>query len=116
LTNTQEILDLYRLILEPEGYDVHLSAYTYEDLKDIEQLRPDLIILDFLIGAHQAGWQLLQRLKMYPPTNSLPILLCTAAVQEVREQEEYLREKGIPIVFKPFDLDELLAAIRHLLG
>ncbi len=32
-----------------------------------------------------------------------------------REQEETLHHKGIPVLYKPFDLDELLHLVRHVL-
>jgi len=46
----QSILDLFGLLLKAEGYEVILSTRTYEDVSDVEQLRPALIILDFKIG------------------------------------------------------------------
>jgi CheY-like chemotaxis protein len=81
----------------------------------VEQLHPDLIILDFKIGTHDEGWLLLQKLWMYQATKNIPLFLCTAALAEVREQEETLRQKGIPILYKPFGIDELLHIIHQCL-
>jgi DNA-binding response OmpR family regulator len=47
INDDQSILDLFDLLLKDEGYEVLLSQVDYEDVKDIEQLRPALIILDF---------------------------------------------------------------------
>ena len=111
--DTQEILDLFRVILEAEGYEVFLSTHAFENVIEIEHLHPDLLILDFLFGKHNEGWQLLQMLKMHAPTASIPVIICTAALKEVREQEDYLQKKEIQIVFKPFDIDELVSAVKH---
>ena len=108
-------LELFKLILEPEGYDVTLSKIAFEEVSAIAQLKPDLIILDFKIGLHQEGFLLLQKLRMYPPTKAIPVILCTAALQEVREQEEVLRQKEIPVIYKPFYVDELLQAVHQFL-
>ena len=115
INDDQSILDLFRLLLEAEGYQVILSKVAYEDVQEIEHLHPALIILDFKIGQHNLGWTLLQKLKMYPPTKDIPLILCTAALTEVREQEEALRQKGIPLIYKPFEIDELLQVIQQCL-
>lgn len=37
---------------------------------------------------------LLEKPKMYRPTKDIPLILCTAALSEVRQQEDMLRQKG----------------------
>ena len=115
INDDQSILDLFSLLLEAEGYEVITSKVTYEDVKGIEDLRPALIILDFKIGNYNLGWTMLQKLKLYPPTKDIPLILCTAALNEVREQEEALRQKGIPLIYKPFEIDELLQVVQQFL-
>ena len=115
VNDDQSILDLFSLLLTAEKYEVLLSKIAYEDVSEVEQLRPDLIILDFKMGNHHVGWTLLQKLKMYRPTKDIPLILCTAALNEVREQEETLRQKGIPVIYKPFEIDELLLVIQQCL-
>ena len=115
INDDQSILELFRLILEAEGYEVLLARVPSEEVSQIEQQHPHLIILDFKLGAHTDGFLLLQKIRMYPPTAALPVILCTAAVREVREQEEVLLQKGIPVIYKPFDLDELLEVIQQCL-
>jgi CheY-like chemotaxis protein len=111
VNDTQEILDLFREILEEEGYRVTLSTFTFRDLDDIITLQPDLIILDFLVGGEDYGWQLLQKVKMHRATASIPIIVCTAAVQLVRQLEGHLKEKGVGVVIKPFDIDDLIREV-----
>lgn len=110
------ILEMYRLLLALEGYDVHLSTSIYQNLKDIDTLHLDLIILDFKFGRHLDRSEFLHQLKMYPPTAALPVIVCTAATREIDEQEKSsLQAKGIPLVFKPFDIDDLLRTIQQVL-
>ena len=115
INDDQSILELFHLILESEGYEVSSSLVVYEDVKDVEQLNPALIILDVRIGYHAEGLLLLQKLKMYPPTKDIPVIICTAALSEMREQEETLRQKKIPVLYKPFDMDELLKLVHQFL-
>ncbi len=115
IDDDQSILELFRLIFEPEGYQVTLTKSAFEDVREVEQLKPDLIIMDFKLGRQADGFLLLQKIKMYRPTKDISIILCTAAVDIVVEQEAVLREKHIPILYKPFDIDELLKIVERTL-
>jgi DNA-binding response OmpR family regulator len=44
-------------------------------------------------------------------TATLPVIVCTGAISVVRDLEGHLREKGVTIVLKPFDIDELLTEV-----
>lgn len=112
INDTPEILDLFRELLEPEGYEVILYSYAPFELAEIERLQPDLIVLDFIIGQANAGWQLLQMLKMQRATSSIPVVICTAQTHFVRQIEGYLATHDIRVVPKPFDIDELLTTIK----
>lgn len=111
----QDILDLYCLILEPEGYEVFPLPYAGECFQDIERIRPDLIIVDFLLHASDGGWKLLHDLHTCPTTSALPLILCSAAAEEIRKQKDYLQGLDIAIVYKPFDIDALLQVVREML-
>ena len=115
INDTQEILELFRLILEPEGYEVALYSYAIRDMADVERVKPDLIIVDFFFGVERQGWQMVQKLKMNRRTASIPIIVCTAADQAVRDIEGYLQAKNIALVPKPFDIDDLLLAVKQAL-
>lgn len=115
VNDTQEILELFREILTDEGYEVFLYSYGIQDLAEVERVQPDLIILDHLIGGEAVGWQMLQKLKMRRSTATIPVIVCTAAVKAVQEMEGYMKAKNVGLVLKPFDIDDLLLAIRQAL-
>ncbi len=73
------------------------------------------MILDFLTEDRAKRWQLLQKLKMHRSTASIPLIICTAALNDVREQEDYLRKKGVQVVFKPFEADDLVQTVYQTL-
>ena len=117
VNDTQEILELFRMLLEEEeGYDVILSGFPIQQVKEIEHIKPDLIILDLVLGDEKTGMQMLQMLKMQRSTAAIPVLVCTAALQIVREQEGYLVSQGVHVVYKPFEIDDLMANVKQLLG
>ncbi|HEV8193264.1 MAG TPA: response regulator [Ktedonobacterales bacterium] len=112
INDTQDMLEAFRLLLEDEGYEVFLAAIAPESAAAVEELHPDLVILDLIFGAERIGWQLLQKLRMRRSTMTLPIVVCTAAVQYAREMEAQIVAHGAVLVLKPFDIDELLDAVR----
>ncbi|TMD63232.1 MAG: response regulator [Chloroflexi bacterium] len=115
VNDTQEILELFRMLLEAEGYEVVLAGFPIQQISDIEGINPDLIILDLVFGDQKTGWQMLQMLKMKRSTALIPVLVCTAALSAVREQEGYLVSQGVHVIFKPFDIDQLLTHVKQLL-
>lgn len=115
INDTPEILELFQEILSEEGYEVILYSFAIHDTAEIVRHHPDLIILDYIFGTEKLGWQLLQKLKMRHDTAGIPVIICTAAIREVREIEGYLLAKGVTIVPKPFDIDDLLIAVKNAL-
>ena len=116
VNDTQEILDLFEEILVEEGYRVSLYSFAFNDLNEVVKLQPDLVLLDFLIGGEEHGWQLLQKMKMDRRTANIPIVVCTAALNLARQLEGHLRTKRIGLVLKPFDIDELVMEVHKYLN
>ena len=111
VNDTQEILELFRELLEEEGYEVVLYTYAIQDLAEVERVKPDLIILDHIFGEEKHGWQMLQKLKMRRSTESIPVVVCTTEVKAVQEMEGYLTAHGVGVVLKPFRIDDLLSTV-----
>lgn len=108
------ILELFRDLLSEEGYEVTLDKFarqTGELLQSIKELEPDLIVMDFIIGREDSGWQLLQVTKMDRSTREIPVIVCTGAVKQVTELSAHLDGMGVHVVIKPFDIDHLLEVI-----
>ena len=116
INDTQEILELFKLILEEEaGHEVILDSYRPQMLEIIKECNPDLIISDHVFGEEKIGWQLIQRLKMDRQTATIPMIVCSGAVHELKEMEGHLMAKGIGVLYKPFDVDELLDLVESKL-
>jgi len=108
VNDTEEILDLFEEIITALGHQVTRLAYTPADGREIAKLKPDLCIIDFMIGNREfEGWQLIQKLRMMPATEKMPIIACTGALREVREMEGKLAESRVRVLFKPFGASEL---------
>jgi CheY-like chemotaxis protein len=109
VNDTQEILELFRAILEEEeGYTVTLTSIKPQMLEMVKEIKPNLIISDHVFGEEKLGWQFIQRLKMDRQTANIPLIVCSGAVRELKEMEGYLTSKDIGVLYKPFDVDELI--------
>ena len=112
VNDSSAVLDLHRALLEAEGYRVSLGLVAV-DLAEVKRLAPDLIVLDFVFGGEHLGLELLQRLRMDRATAQIPVVVCSAALEAIRQMEGHLLGKGTGLVLKPFEADELLAEIDH---
>jgi CheY-like chemotaxis protein len=115
INEDQVILALYRNLLEDEQYHVDTCRIVFDHPEDIERLHPDLIVLDLKFGHQMVGWQMLEKLCLYRPTATVPMIVCTAPIQEAREQEQQLRKRGITVVYKPFAFDDFLHMLKDAL-
>ena len=118
INDTIAILELFRSLLDDEGYQVTTDGFSVElveMLGRIKEVRPDLIVLDFVILDEGKGWQFLQLLKMDRETREIPVIVCTAAAKLVEELQTHLDTMGVKVVLKPFDLDHLLEEIAAIL-
>jgi two-component system, OmpR family, response regulator VicR len=111
-----DILELYRLLLETEGYEVYSTDIAYTDLTEVERIRPHLIILDLMMGIKQEGWQFFNLVRQDPSAASIPLILCTAAEHELKGKIDKLNIPLVDIVFKPFDVDYLLQVVQKMLA
>ncbi len=116
INDEQDVLSLFREILEDEGYRVSTLTYPMTELADLRVLAPDLVVMDMIFGGEDRGWHFLQQIRLDRETARLPIVVCTAAVRLAREAKEYLEGMGIGIVLKPFDIDPFLAEVRARIG
>lgn len=111
INNSEDVLELFRELLEDEGYRVSVQPYLDKDIDAISTLRPDLIILDYMWEGEDSGWALLQMLKMSPKTKDIPIVICTGAVKQVEALNAHLMQMQVQVVLKPFDIEKLLKVI-----
>ncbi len=105
---------LFADLLTDEGHRVTVRTRADEWTSALATLVPDLLIVDHL-GA-STGMALLRRLRTDPAFAALPVLLCTAAHEQMRELAAELAELQAWVVLKPFDIDALLGAVNDLLG
>src|SRR5688500_8296951 len=108
-------VEFLRDLLLDEGYAVLTLPALPPDPPAIRRSKPDLLILDYLIGEQSVGWNVVRQLRAARSTARLPIILCTAATLPPERLVE-LQRLDVAVLFKPLEIDDLLACIETLLG
>jgi CheY-like chemotaxis protein len=105
------------LLADGEGYDVVSTTNWLESHDFVKRQRPDLVILDLMLGGGQSGWRVLERLREDPSTATIPVILCSAAVPALAHRPTTLAAFGpLVTVAKPFEVEQLLHVISELLA
>ena len=104
---------IYGSTLRHAGYDVRTAIDGVQCLEQAALDKPDLILLD--IGMPRMdGMEALEKLKLNPSTNGIPVVAVSARVN--KDQHEAVREAGFSeVLLKPITPAEILASVqRHL--
>lgn len=117
LDDDESFRRLSQTILRNEGYECHLIHDFANAVDLITSVDPQLIMMDLRLGQDVEGVQLLLDLKSDGATTAdIPVLICTAARDLLTAHHQVLEEYGCIVVEKPFNLDDLTAAISQCLA
>ncbi len=117
VNDDQDVLNLLAELFTEEGYQVTTSMIAYESPAEVAVLAPDVLIADLRLGwTLDEGLEFLDRLHADPLTAGIPVIVCSASHPEVMaEAGARLKTQACALVGKPFDIDELLAAVSSCL-
>src|SRR5687767_7620153 len=100
--------------LKAVGYEVHVAYDAMIGVNTAVQQRPDLIVLDIAMPAG-GGFSVAERLQNIASTCGTPIVFITAHKDPALKKRAL--ELGAAAYFeKPYNVEELVAAIRQTLG
>jgi len=110
IDDEEALRDMIRFALEKAGMGVTLAANAQEALVSINESRPDIILMDWMMPG-VSGLELTRRLRRDAFTEDIPIIMLTARVAE-DDKVAGLEAGTDDYVVKPFSPRELLARIR----
>jgi len=103
------ILEALADVLGDQGYEVSMARNGRDGLKRVDEARPDLIVVDYMMPVMD-GVQLIEELRKRGDA-SIPVVLMTAVRRE-------LLPAGLTVdayLAKPFGIDELIDVVKkHL--
>jgi CheY-like chemotaxis protein len=113
IDDDKKSINLLKLNLEVYGFEVVTARNGREGLETAISESPNVIILDVRMPIFN-GWQVCERLKKEPRTESIPVIFLTAYSQKT-DRERSKRVGADLFLTKPIDPEELEQKIRKIL-
>ncbi|HEU5374515.1 MAG TPA: response regulator [Ktedonobacteraceae bacterium] len=107
------IADLLREALADEGYETHMTTQSLRFFDAVTEVQPDLILLDLMMQ-YLDGRDELKLMEM--GSFNIPVIVVTAFLDADKEAEEFRKAGVVHIVYKPFDLDQLVDLVKATIG
>jgi two-component system alkaline phosphatase synthesis response regulator PhoP len=108
------------LTLEHDGYDVIDAQNGELGLRYVQEHKPDLIILDVMMGKQDEGFFVAYEVRNLPDGKDLPIVMLTAVGQETGFRFDKEKDQDfLPVnefIEKPVSPERLLEVVRTNLG
>jgi twitching motility two-component system response regulator PilH len=111
-----EVLELYEAILDTEGFKVSSHQTVSINVPKVKDIKPDLVITDYLFENEEEGRKFIQELRQEGATRHVPVIICTTATRQIQNLKDLLQVERISIISKPFDLNEFVGAVYAALN
>lgn len=96
--------------LGAEGYRVSIAEDGEQGLLAVDEDRPDMIVLDWMLP-HVSGIEVCRQLKTRSDTADIPVIMLSARTEEV-DKVRGLETGADDYVVKPYAVAELMARVR----
>lgn len=118
IDDDQSCRNLFSDMLSYIGVDVVTLPTARGAFEQIKESKPDMVICDMIFNSRAEGLALIEQLHQDRSTRSIPVILCSAAIELTRSYIPSLESIGVSMLAKPFDLDDLYTQLdeKLLLG
>ena len=110
-----EMIELMRLVLEREGFEVRGAMGGEQGLKAMRQEKPDLILLDLMMPGID-GWEVYRQMRADKELAEIPVIIVTAKAQSIDKVLGLQVAKVADYITKPFGPKELVGSIERVLA
>jgi CheY-like chemotaxis protein len=109
-------LELVSELLEERGWETVMLHEGNTAFVKIKQEQPSLVILDIRMEQPDTGWRVLNLLMLDPETRAIPVIMCSADWTELDQKREWLNERGVQVLPRPFEVEDLYDSIEKALA
>jgi two-component system phosphate regulon response regulator PhoB len=107
------LMTMLRYNLEKQGFRVEEAGDGEEALSRINELKPDMVLLDWMLP-HLSGIEVCRQIRRRPATRELPVIMITARSED-QDAVRGLNTGADDYVTKPFSTEALVARMRALM-
>lgn len=111
--DNRSVRELFKVLLEGEGYEIHEAENGADGLKKAEEALPDLMILDLMMPDVD-GESVLDRIRSRPELSDTPILVVSGKYEALDRLKDLIGDENV--FAKPFEPTRLLDRIGALVG
>lgn len=109
----ESIREIETIALKNSNYIVSAFENAKEFYKKLDELVPDLILLDVMLP-DESGYDIVRKLRKRPATQNIPIIMVTAKTTEM-DMIKGLDGGADDYIKKPFSIMELITRVKALL-
>ena len=109
----ESIREIETIALKNSNYIVSAFENAKEFYKKLDELVPDLILLDVMLP-DESGYDIVRKLRKRPATQEIPIIMVTAKTTEM-DMIKGLDGGADDYIKKPFSIMELITRVKALL-
>jgi DNA-binding NtrC family response regulator len=108
-------LEMMAAVLTERGWDTGIYREADSVFATLQRDPPDLIILDIRMETPETGWTLLELFTLDRELCTVPVIVCSAALLDLRMHQEWLAQNGISVLPKPFNIRQLYQEVESAL-
>lgn len=116
----QDVLDLYRDLLDPFGFEVETFTDAMPGIEHLVASRPNLMIVNVELDPQReqlTGLQVVHSARSGTPLKDVPIIICTTATERIAAVLPDVMNRGdVHRLEKPFDLATFERVVQAALG
>jgi CheY-like chemotaxis protein len=113
--DTEDIIGIMQITLEHLGIESSTARTGPQALELLTHRIPDLLLLDIGLPGMN-GWELLEEIKTRHPDADFPVIVLTAFTDPANRLIGKFQVRVVHYIVKPFEVTDLLAAIRSTLN
>ncbi|WP_316788825.1 response regulator [Pedobacter frigoris] len=108
IQDDEDILNIMDEVLKEEGFDV-TGSLTIDPIEKINEIEPDVVIVDDHIKGKKKGSAVIKELKSDPETQDVSAVL-TSTSPDLSEKAKAC--KADDYIEKPFDIDHMIEVVK----
>ena len=109
------LANLLSLRFKKENFEVSQAFSGNEALKKLEELRPDIILLDIILP-QKNGFEVLESISQNPQTQNIPVIIVSNLGQESDIEKGKMLGAMDYYVKARLSIDELVAKVKNLVS